>query len=169
MKVRLTRVRHPTESDEREFAREIIRRVRAGEPLPRAGRGASKECWKSVVYFFRAGPFVKIGRAEDLNGRRKELQTGCPYKLVCVGWVEGGHKEKWAHSRLAKHRLKGSDLNERGEWFFWNDEVEETLRIWARRNGNLREPGYKKAPTLQRPVTREERFAALDKMPSLLP
>lgn len=44
-----------------------------------------------VVYFFRQenqkGP-IKIGRAKDINRRKKQLQTSLPHNLVTIGFIE---------------------------------------------------------------------------------
>lgn len=65
-----------------------------------------------VVYFLRAGPFVKIGKSVgDPRGRMQALKTGCPYPIEILAFVNGGLKEERAlHKRFAH-------LREHGEWF----------------------------------------------------
>lgn len=74
----------------------------------------------SVVYALRVPGFLKIGIATDVAKRVRELQTGQPYPLQCVGYCGGGReKEAALHKALAEHRACG-------EWFADNDAVHET-------------------------------------------
>lgn len=70
-----------------------------------------------MIYFFieNTNESVKIGRAKDIERRRKALQTGNPRKLQLLGWIrtkegEDASLEKSLHKEFALHR--GS-----GEWF----------------------------------------------------
>lgn len=70
------------------------------------------------VYFFlqeAAGPWkIKIGKADNIERRRKQLQTGSPYLLNLVGFIRSKDDfalEKALHQQLAGKR---SDI---GEWF----------------------------------------------------
>lgn len=141
-------------------------RQRTGDDGGSEGEGVGGKC--DAVYFIKAGPFLKVGRAMSPDVRRRELQTGCPFKMKVIGIVEGGHKEKWAHGHLDAHRLKGAEMSALREWFHWNEHTAAKVRAWVKTPGNLRKPGYKKAPTERRHVTREDIWRALERAPSLL-
>lgn len=80
------------------------------------------------VYFVKAGPFLKIGIAQNVAARVGSFSTACPYEIELVGVTEGGaKKEKELHRRF-------KDLHFRGEWFrYEGDLVEyvESLRAVA--------------------------------------
>lgn len=63
------------------------------------------------TYFIQAGVDgpVKIGIAEDVEERLKQLQTGCPDDLRLIGRIRG-NCEADLHKRFERLRL-------RGEWF----------------------------------------------------
>jgi hypothetical protein len=63
------------------------------------------------TYFIQAGVDgpVKIGIAEDVEERLKQLQTGCPDDLRLIGRIHG-NCESDLHGRFERLRL-------RGEWF----------------------------------------------------
>jgi len=70
-----------------------------------------------MIYFFieDSNEKVKIGRAKDIERRRKGLQTGNPRKLLLLGWIrtEDGDDvrlEKRLHQEFSHHRASG-------EWF----------------------------------------------------
>lgn len=74
----------------------IARALTAG--LPQVG----------FVYFIRAGrtATIKIGWALDPDKRLDAMQTGCPHKLLLIGFIPGGraieqewHRE-WKHLRI---------------------------------------------------------------------
>lgn len=71
-----------------------------------------------VVYVFRAGDTnrYKIGRATNVEARKKQLQTGCPDLLELVGIIEGDavRIESEFHKRFAEQRISG-------EWFEFDD------------------------------------------------
>lgn len=74
------------------------------------------------VYFVAAAEFIKIGRADSIARRLRELQTGCPHDLSLVAWFSGGSKEERAyHRRFRAHRL-------RGEWFRREGELDAFLQ-----------------------------------------
>lgn len=72
----------------------------------------------AVVYVFRAGDTnrYKIGRAANVEVRRKQLQTGCPDRLELVGIIEGDavRIESEFHRMFAEQRVSG-------EWFEFED------------------------------------------------
>jgi hypothetical protein len=65
----------------------------------------------TFTYFIQAGPDgpVKIGIADDVEKRLKELQTGCPHDLRIIGRIKG-NVESRLHEIFDQFRL-------RGEWF----------------------------------------------------
>lgn len=70
-----------------------------------------------MIYFFieDTNESVKIGRAKDIERRRKALQTGNPRKLQLLGWIRTDEGvdvalEKSLHEEFSQQR--GS-----GEWF----------------------------------------------------
>jgi hypothetical protein len=64
-----------------------------------------------IVYFIRAGDYVKIGRTHSIKTRLKELRTGCPLELQVLKTCRGGVSlEKELHDTLSAH-------HHRGEWF----------------------------------------------------
>lgn len=57
---------------------------------------------------------IKVGRSSDVERRRQELQTGCPYEVRVLLVAEGqGHREAQLHRFLRPFRLR----HEKGEWF----------------------------------------------------
>lgn len=71
------------------------------------------------VYFIQSGEGgpVKIGTAEDVAARLRELQCGNPETLVVLRTIEGGRAEE-----VACHR-HFSALRIRGEWFSFAPEM----------------------------------------------
>ena len=65
-----------------------------------------------VVYFLKAGPFIKIGKATFSPAMRvRELQTGCPYPIEVLAFVPGDvAMERGLHKRFEYCRAHG-------EWF----------------------------------------------------
>jgi hypothetical protein len=64
-----------------------------------------------MVYFFRAGDFVKIGFSKSVEGRLRTIQTGCPLDVSILGFVEGDVRdEQEIQKRFRKH-------HHRNEWF----------------------------------------------------
>ena len=66
------------------------------------------------VYFLTDTHNVKIGfTSGEVNKRLKQLNTGSPYQLYILWWVEGDlNKEKELHDKFSYLRIK-----ENGEWF----------------------------------------------------
>jgi predicted GIY-YIG superfamily endonuclease len=79
------------------------------------------------VYFIQSGPNgpVKIGKANDVDQRLRELQTGNPKELhirvvlICASSSNALHMEKVFHRRFKRFRM-------RGEWF--SNKVLKMLR-----------------------------------------
>lgn len=66
-----------------------------------------------MIYFIQDSEtgHIKIGHAADPERRLKQLQTGCPGKLILLCTVSGSKDdEAKIHKKFAHHRL-------RGEWF----------------------------------------------------
>jgi hypothetical protein len=67
--------------------------------------------YESKVYFIKCNEYIKIGKADNLPKRLKQLQTSNPYELSIIGAISGNLDiEKEAHSNF-KH------LHHKGEWF----------------------------------------------------
>jgi hypothetical protein len=79
----------------------------------RAAHGTANQlCPNEWCYFIGGddGP-VKIGKADSVEGRIKELQIGSPVRLRILGFRDGGrYREKAYHLQFRKSRLHG-------EWF----------------------------------------------------
>jgi len=71
-----------------------------------------------VVYFLRAGGFIKIGKS-TYSGRRRiaELQTGCPYPIEFIGQIKGGQREERVLHRQFAH------IRAHGEWFHATEQL----------------------------------------------
>lgn len=72
-----------------------------------------------AVYFAQAGAGgpVKIGTTDDVQGRLRELQCGCPQELILLREINGSRAtEAWLHRRFSALRL-------RAEWFHFHDEM----------------------------------------------
>lgn len=68
-----------------------------------------------MIYFFieETNESVKIGRAKDIEKRRRNLQTGNPRKLLLLGWIrttEDVRIEREIHEHFHTQRANG-------EWF----------------------------------------------------
>lgn len=65
-----------------------------------------------IVYFLRAGNFIKIGHTKGSpHQRAQELQTGCPFRIQVLAAIPGGLKLEHALHRRFR------DLHAHGEWF----------------------------------------------------
>ena len=63
------------------------------------------------VYFVRADGRVKIGKANNVDKRLRDLQTSAPHELELLAVARGGLAEEAAyHRRFVQDRLHG-------EWF----------------------------------------------------
>ena len=82
----------------------------------------------SYLYAIRTleAGYVKIGHSVRPNSRLVEIAVGCPYnvELYAIKKVKNAPaEEKFLHSLLSKYRM-------RGEWFRWNETIEELLSNW---------------------------------------
>lgn len=76
----------------------------------------------SNVYLLQAGPYLKIGKADDIDRRIQQLQTACPEKIELIARITCGTAEM-------AHRIEG-DLHWRcqpyhttNEWFALHPRV----------------------------------------------
>lgn len=74
--------------------------------------GARPSPVEEIVYFLRAGEFIKIGKTTgDPSSRVAQLQTGCPFPIEVLATMPGGR------GREAKLHKKFAALRAHGEWF----------------------------------------------------
>jgi hypothetical protein len=72
-----------------------------------------------MIYFVVAGISgpVKIGYAEDVEGRIRQLQAGNPKRLKLLRSCVGGRgAEAWYHHRFSAHRIDR-------EWFHYHPDM----------------------------------------------
>lgn len=92
------------------------------DPIPEK---LDRQTW---IYFIGAAnnPWpIKIGIADDVITRLRQLQTGSPCVLKVYGkvWCESCW-EGWLHGMFDEHRLHG-------EWFRRNDDLEHLVKLAA--------------------------------------
>jgi hypothetical protein len=74
---------------------------------------------------------IKIGKADDIPSRLKELQTGCPVGLRLLYSWQGGYREERAiHFRFQDARFHG-------EWFFLDRIAADLAEIDGQRPGQV--------------------------------
>ena len=93
---------------------------------------------------------VKIGRSSDVERRRKQIQTGCPYEIKTILILEGqGELEPKLHGMLKEYRT----AHFRGEWFREGGLAElpqwiydqfnlEMINTWWECDSELPGPGF---------------------------
>lgn len=75
-----------------------------------------------IVYFFRAGDFIKIGLTENLFSRLQNIQVGNALQVTIAATVPGDHDtEKYYQCRFAPQ-------HERGEWFRYEGQLRAYLK-----------------------------------------
>jgi len=90
---------------------------RRSSPKPRLVYERKGSDQRSVVYFFRSGPFIKIGTTTKLKHRLQNVQTSHPTPVVLAGAVRGDKRlERELHRRFATLRVNG-------EWFREVDDL----------------------------------------------
>ncbi len=105
---------HPSDLDDF-IARRDRPRLQAPKPNLVFERKPPRE--GSVVYFFRSGPFIKIGTTMNLKHRLQNVQTSHPTPLVLAGSQKGDKRlERELHRRFASLRVNG-------EWFREVDDL----------------------------------------------
>ena len=63
------------------------------------------------LYFIQCGPYIKIGRADQIQKRLGQLRAMNPYEVTLVRYIENaGHLEHHYHEVFKEHHYKG-------EWF----------------------------------------------------
>lgn len=73
------------------------------------------------LYFIRSGPYVKIGRANNINMRLTQLRAMNPHGVELIHYVENaGHLEHSLHKRFKEFLYSG-------EWFLLDDEEVVTI------------------------------------------
>lgn len=79
--------------------------------------GKQKDKRRQYVYFMQGAGLVKIGVANDVGKRMRDLQCGSPILLSLIGFMVGDERhEKDLHVKFAH-------LRQHGEWFLLNDEI----------------------------------------------
>lgn len=71
-----------------------------------------------IVQGFPLTP-VKIGKAEDVERRITQIQTGHYTRLRVLLVLDGDH-ERELHERFSEYRLVG-------EWFMWSEKIEKFI------------------------------------------
>lgn len=87
--------------------------------LPYADGTCAPRKIRPRVYFIgaAAAAFIKVGKANNVEGRVKELQTGNPERLIVYATLDGDkHLEGLFHSALKGVRAEG-EWFQRGPWF----------------------------------------------------
>jgi hypothetical protein len=81
-----------------------------------------------MIYFITDGVAIKVGRANNVASRLKDLNCGNSRQLTLVASVDGHSKEESSvHSELAEFRLGG-------EWFRDCKSVRSAIqRLWKKR------------------------------------
>lgn len=97
----------------------------------------------NVYFIYDGNGHLKIGKSNDCYLRLKQLQTGCPYKLMivrevnCESEADAFLVETMYHNMLRHLRISETG-NEAGcEWFnvYWNDSFisDEKLKEYAKK------------------------------------
>lgn len=80
---------------------------------------------QSYVYVIKCREFYKIGKADEVESRIKDLQIGCPYKLELLHKFELESPAKACQLEAELHRVFYKK-NGIGEWFKLTlNEIEE--------------------------------------------
>lgn len=94
----------------------------------------SKKNRPSNVYFISDGEFCKIGKADNVDVRLKQLQTSNAKPLFVIGYIPC----KNSTSALRKENMLHSDFSKRkmnGEWY--KIEIFEALNALRKYNGTI--------------------------------
>lgn len=73
--------------------------------------------YKNMIYFIKAGDYVKIGYSVLVEKRFIALKCDCPIDMEMINVVEGNR----ATERDFQHYYR--DLHHRGEWFRYDDSM----------------------------------------------
>lgn len=72
---------------------------------------------RPVVYFFRAGEFIKIGKSTSWRDRLASIQTGSAHTIVPLLVLPGSRRlERQLHIQFKQSHI-------RGEWFRPSDDL----------------------------------------------
>lgn len=94
----------------------------------------SKKNRTSNVYFISDGEFCKIGKADNVDVRLKQLQTSNAKPLFVIGYIpcknptSALRKENILHSNFAKNKMSG-------EWY--RIDVSEAINALRKYNGTI--------------------------------
>lgn len=93
------------------------------KPIPISDRISKIPRGLDIVYFLRAGDFIKIGKATgNPMARIATLKTGCPFKIDVMAYMHGGISEE-----RSLHK-KFSNLKSHGEWFHADPTLIEHIK-----------------------------------------
>ena len=67
------------------------------------------------TYFIRCQSFIKIGKTSDIRKRLISLQTGNPFEITLIGYLNGD-KEKQIHELFF-------EFHHKNEWFYLSQEI----------------------------------------------
>lgn len=76
-----------------------------------------------MIYFVKAGQFLKIGISENPEKRVRELQIGNPHKLELLGTIPGDEQDETEiHNAFSDH-------HSHGEWYFYSKPVRTFVKF----------------------------------------
>jgi hypothetical protein len=102
-------------------------RTRKGIKRKHPPRRLDAPCY---IYFARCQRFVKIGYAADPYKRIHSMQSGCPYPITLLSFVEGSPIEERAmHSRFRP-------IHRQAEWFEERGELAQLVRALRDHQGD---------------------------------
>ena len=104
------------------YVRRLLRVKEADvEAFEQSGAAIPGQVGRGFIYFVKAGPFIKIGFATDVDKRAKSLATACPYPIEVIHTQLGSIKdESELHRRFAHLRAQG-------EWFRHEAELADFI------------------------------------------
>lgn len=93
----------------------------------------------SFVYFVLCPQVnaVKIGFTNNLKSRLSSLQTGNPYRLKVLAWMQGGRSEEGEVHRAFSQYHTGT-----GEWFYFEGDLIDYILEVARNQPDHVDPGF---------------------------
>lgn len=97
-------------------------------PSPRTSSGTLIDGGPGVVYLLKAGPFFKIGKAQDFDKRLRQIKLQLPYPVETIHKIscsDISHVESYWHRRFASCR-------QNGEWFVLTDKDVAEFKANAR-------------------------------------
>ncbi|MGH6952378.1 MAG: GIY-YIG nuclease family protein [Vitreimonas sp.] len=99
---------------------------------------------KTFIYFILAlsVSLVKIGIARDPTVRLSHMQTGCPIDLELIGAIETENGERDEE----QVRVRFLHLQQRGEWFRYDDELKAFVAEFAAATRKKTSPLWRNVP-----------------------